>query len=91
METLTDGTIAWVLHRNCNHVRLLATSGRIDRLAEELRDLIAAMSADLKNELESAYLAVDGVTARISERDEGEIVVIQRIDVGKSSGRKKSI
>ncbi|MGO7788381.1 YkgJ family cysteine cluster protein [Rhizobium ruizarguesonis] len=79
LETLPDGTIAWLLHKNCNHVRQIIRSARLDELLREIRSTLESIAPILNDEIVSLYRRVDAVTERISEEDMHNVLVISKV------------
>lgn len=63
LETLEDGTVAWVIHRDCQHVRRLYKQAELADLANRARSVIDSIAPDLLSEILLAYRAVDELTS----------------------------
>lgn len=80
LETLPDGTVAWLLHKNCNHIRRIVSSSGLDNLVRKIRSTLDSIAPILSDELKKVYRQVNTVTERISEEDLCNVIVISKLD-----------
>jgi hypothetical protein len=80
LETLPDGTDAWLLHKNCNHVRRIIQSSGLDDLVQEIRSTLGSIESILGDEIKMVYDQVKTVTDRMGEEDVGNVILISKLD-----------
>ncbi|WP_028004517.1 YkgJ family cysteine cluster protein [Sinorhizobium meliloti] len=91
LETLSNGAVAWVLHRNCNHVRKISADGKLDELLTQVRRVINAMSPEFAADLLTTYFAVNAVTEWISPADEREVTIVLEVRSAKGSSADSNV
>lgn len=79
LETFSDGTIAWALHRNCNHVRILEEKGNLDTLVNQVRELLSNMSAVVRDEVLAVHRAASAVSQPISDEDAKCLLLVSKV------------
>lgn len=63
LETKEDGTIMWVLHQDCLHVRRMEERGSLPTFENRVRNIINNLSPKLSEEIVKNYRAVDAVSS----------------------------
>lgn len=63
LEAQPDGTIAWVLHRDCAYVRAAERDGSIDPLFERIRRWIAGIAPGILRHMVENERKVQAITA----------------------------
>lgn len=86
LETLPDGTVAWLLHTNCNHIRRVQAASGLDNLVREIHSALGSMAPSLLDELKTVYGQVNAVTERMSIEDTRHVLVISKLDWGEPIG-----
>lgn len=80
LETLPDGSVAWLLHTNCNHIRRIVRSAGLDDLIREIRSTLDSIPPVLKSEIKRVYLQVNAVTERMNEEEMANVLIISNLD-----------
>lgn len=62
-ETKEDGTIVWVLHRDCLRVRRMEERGTLPDFERHVRNVINNLSPELLEEIVETYRAVDAISS----------------------------
>lgn len=63
LETTTNGTVVWALHRDCLHVERMEERGVLPQFERQARKIINSLSSRLLGEIVETYRAVDAISA----------------------------
>ena len=63
LETKTNGTIVWALHRECLHIRRMEERGLLPNFKNQARNIINNFSPQLLEEIMETYRAVDEISS----------------------------
>lgn len=63
LETTTDGTVVWALHRDCLHVEWMEARGVLPQFERQARKIINSLSPRLLREIVETYRGVDAISA----------------------------
>ncbi len=77
LETKEDGTVIWVLHKDCLHVRKLEERGLLLYFEQRLKNIINNISVLLLKEIVEAYCAVDRIS--IFPNGENSYIFLQEV------------
>lgn len=63
LETQSSGTVIWVLHQDCLHVRNMEVRGMLPDFERRANSIISNISPELMSEIVETYCAVDSISA----------------------------
>jgi Fe-S-cluster containining protein len=63
LETASNGTVAWVLHLDCLHVRRMKNRNSLSEFEQRAIRIINNLSPELLDEIARAYDAVDAISS----------------------------